>query len=988
LMYPLLLGLPTLIFTLGFAFFLMSAIRNQAVTLVILLGIAALSLFFIKDKVDHLFDYMAFTFPFMWSDIIGSGNLSQILLHRGIYLFMGLAFIFATILLLKRLPQSRTSSVISFVMMIIFFVLGLGGGASYWINFKGDKDFRTEVKSLNDEVNTHAKEKVESYQIDIEHLNKDIAVKAILKLTKVAEELPGEMVFSLNPGLSLDKLLVNGSAVNYKRDKHIIRIEKPKTLTGDVEIEFVYKGRIDERICYLDISDEQMNVKHGPAFIIASPKRYGIIESDYVLLTPESLWYPVSGGTFGSKLSVKPGKDFSTYKLDVTTRDGLTPVSQGQSSHDGDQWVFTSATPFVGISLAIGKYETKTLELDSLKLELHYFKDHDSFLQTLNLLEDTLPTLVKATLEDYQRSIGLDYPFDFMKFVEAPVQFYAYDRVWAKGFDYVQPGMIFYPENLSFLNRGDVRKELDNAIDRAISRDDAVTDEDLQIRVFNNLVRSNFIQGQNNLTLLMRGGRMNYSFTNRIPWSLFPNYFAYANNFVSDHYNMINASLEAFISTNSNATGGFGRSMGGVSDEEKANLALSENSFVELLDLPDEKNILPTIIEAKGKQLFNYLEAVIGTDEFISLITSELKASRFTDLTFSDFADQVKVSYGIDIDPFMENWYRGTDVPAFLITDVNNFEIQEGDNTVYQVFFTISNTGSTDGLVNVSFRTGGRGGRGGFGKGGGGQTTYALAKRDDATNHLYVVPAQTAQKCALILDDQVRMMSVNTEISANLPASIAFPFPKVEKKRMEAFEGVQQTELITSLAQPNELIIDNEDSGFSVHEEGSSNRLSGWLGIDQKESDFKYHGINFWRPPMSWTLVTQSVFYGDFIRSAEYVRSGEGEKYVEWEVDIKEPGYYDVHCYMSQMLSKMGRFRGRGGDRGKSGGSKDIKDVYHYTVYHDEGEEEVSKALSNIDDGWNMLGSFYFSAGKARVRLTNENTGRMVVADAVKWSKQ
>ena len=35
-----------------------------------------------------------------------------------------------------------------------------------------------------------------------------------------------------------------------------------------------------------------------------------------------------------------------------------------------------------------------------------------------------------------------------------------------------------------------------------------------------------------------------------------------------------------------------------------------------------------------------------------------------------------------------------------------------------------------------------------------------------------------------------------------------------------------------------------------------------------------------------------------------------------------------------------------------------------------------------------MLGSVYLSAGKAKVRLTNENTGRMVVADAVKWVKQ
>ena len=143
---------------------------------------------------------------------------------------------------------------------------------------------------------------------------------------------------------------------------------------------------------------------------------------------------------------------------------------------------------------------------------------------------------------------------------------------------------------------------------------------------------------------------------------------------------------------------------------------------------------------------------------------------------------------------------------------------------------------------------------------------------------------------------------------------------------------------------------------------------------------------------MTWVLTTQSGFYGDYIRSAYYTRSGEGERYVMWEIDIPEAGYYDVHCYLNQMVARMSRFRGRGGDRGgdrgSRGGSSDIKDVYHYTVFHDEGEEEVSKALSNIEDGWNMLGSFYFSPGKARVKLSNENTGRMVVADAMKWVKQ
>ncbi|MCK5820240.1 MAG: hypothetical protein KAH17_00070 [Bacteroidales bacterium] len=993
LLYPFLLGFPTLIFTLGLAFLLMSLIRNQAVTLVVLLGLAALSLFFIQDKVNHLFDYMAFTFPFMWSDLIGSGNLQEILLHRGIYLFLGLAFIFATILLLQRLPQSRPLSILSFVLMLGLLVLGLGGGFTYWTSFNNDKEFRQEVKELNDMVSKLPVVQIETYDLKLEHLDGSISVVASLVSEKDASELPETLVFSLNPGLIIAQCSINGDAVDFQREKHIVRVQKPSGVTGKVKIDFSYQGVIDERICYLDISDENLTTKHGPSFIVASPKRHGIIQKDYVLLTPESVWYPVSGGTFGSNLSVMPVKQFSSYNLEVTTQGGMIPISQGKSSHDGDNWSFDSQTPFHGISLVIGNYESKSLELDSLLLEIHYYKGHDSFFEILGLLADTLPMLVNETLEDYQRSLGLSYPYDFMKLVEAPVQFYSYDRMWAKGYDYVQPGMILYPENLSFLKRGNIRKELDRAIDRALDRDDMSTDEDLQAQIFMNLIKNNFIQGVTNYRMIMRGGSYSSSESDAPPWSIFPNYFVYANNFVSDEFQMINATLESYIGSKINVTRGFGRSMGGMSGEEKANLSLVENSFAELLNIPDEKNILQSVIESKGKQLFNYLEASIGTDEFISFITSELEGSRYTDVLFDDFAQRILDSYSIDISSFMENWYQGTDLPSFLVTDVRNYEIQEGENTVFQIFFTISNTGNVDGMVNVSFRTGGRGGRmGGMGMGGVRSaqiTTYSLAGRDDATNHLYLVPAQTAYEYALILDDQPRMMSVNTLISSNLPANLTYPFPDIEKNRMEGSELAKQTELVTTLAQPNELIVDNEDRGFSVHEEGTSNKLSGILGIDQKKSDFKYQGLNVWRPPLTWSLTTQTGFYGDYIRSAHYTRSGEGERYVEWEMDITEAGYYDVYCYLNSMVARMSRFRGRGGDRGSGrGGESDIKDVYHYTVFHDDGEDEVSKALSNIEDGWNMLGSFYLSPGKAKIRLTNENTGRLVVADAVKWEKQ
>jgi hypothetical protein len=59
----------------------------------------------------------------------------------------------------------------------------------------------------------------------------------------------------------------------------------------------------------------------------------------------------------------------------------------------------------------------------------------------------------------------------------------------------------------------------------------------------------------------------------------------------------------------------------------------------------------------------------------------------------------------------------------------------------------------------------------------------------------------------------------------------------------------------------------------------------------------------------------------------------------------------------------------------------------HYKVYHDEGVEEITVDFENAEPGWNMLGRYYLSPDSAKVELTNQSSGRMVLGDAIKWVK-
>ncbi|NOR73645.1 MAG: xanthan lyase, partial [Draconibacterium sp.] len=54
--YLLLISIPTLVFIMGLSFLLMSVIRNQAITFVIILGYIGISLFWLQAKFYYIFD--------------------------------------------------------------------------------------------------------------------------------------------------------------------------------------------------------------------------------------------------------------------------------------------------------------------------------------------------------------------------------------------------------------------------------------------------------------------------------------------------------------------------------------------------------------------------------------------------------------------------------------------------------------------------------------------------------------------------------------------------------------------------------------------------------------------------------------------------------------------------------------------------------------------------------------------------------------------
>ena len=83
--------------------------------------------------------------------------------------------------------------------------------------------------------------------------------------------------------------------------------------------------------------------------------------------------------------------------------------------------------------------------------------------------------------------------------------------------------------------------------------------------------------------------------------------------------------------------------------------------------------------------------------------------------------------------------------------------------------------------------------------------------------------------------------------------------------------------------------------------------------------------------------------------------------------------------------------RGRGGPGGQGDNERPPESPYkdfHYKIYHDEGVDDITLDYEKAEAGWNNLGRYYLSPDTARVVLTNQSSGRIVIGDAIKWVRE
>jgi ABC-type transport system involved in multi-copper enzyme maturation permease subunit len=643
-------------------------------------------------------------------------------------------------------------------------------------------------------------------------------------------------------------------------------------------------------------------------------------------------------------------------------------------------FIYETDFPTPSISLIIGDYEQKSVDVDETLFSIWHLKGHDYFSTVLSSIVDTIPAQIRERRRSIESAYSLDYSFSRFSLVEVPVQFYSYVRTWTQAQEVMQPEMVLFPERGSLINEANMAGGVRNEKNWAKRNGQEISDEDAAMRALNRFMRM-FERTESNFNWSQERGAMNVSVKPNA-YFVFPQLYNFRYNIFSSEWPITNRLIELYLQDKVDNNNWI-RQMNGISNNEKANLLVEQSPFKELLADMEQRDLLDNIISLKANYLFAYAEQNIGYKEYRDSLRAVLQRNIFTNLRFENLLDTMGTITGVDLRTPLEAWNHPTPLPVYVVGTPEVIQITNRDKEVFVVKLQITNDSDHDGVVNVEINTG-------WGQGGG--AMYMVmntgwgqgnAMYDPRAKRKVPLKARETKNLVSVWDEAPRSISINTLISANLPNLINLPVNNIIRERNRSID--EEGDFVVENASsdmPGEVIVDNEDSTlFVLSTPDVVGLLPQWL--DQvDDNSFRYSGVSGWRPPLQWTLTTNDKYYGKHVRSAYVIKNGSGSQTATWKIPVPSTGQYDLYYYVYKP-DELRRGQGRGG-RGRSGGDAE----YHFKVRYDGDEENAYINLQRSDEGCSILGTYFFSNDTVQVVLSNNCKLRTITADAVKIVKR
>ena len=978
--YFLLLSVPTLVFIVGLSTTLMLILNNQAITMVILLAYIGVTLFYIDDLYYYLFDYIGFNLPMLKSTVTGFSGLSRLINHRLCYLLLGIGLILTDISLFHRLANSRYSLLPWRIAAGLFLVAGFYTGYRHVHLYKVDDLYRADMIELDNQYVNKGVAVVDFCDLTVTQNGDSLNVKADMTVRPKEDE--SILVFSLNPGFQVKSISAAGHEVNLERLKHLIVIKFSGTLPADepVKLTMEYGGIADERICYLDITEEKRIKNTKVLSMLNVPKRYLFQDSEFTMLTPESYWYPRPGVAFSNESPEWEMSYFTGFNVNVTPNPGKRPLSQGLCTVNADstQYTFTPESSLPSVTLLIGDYSPKSMMVDSTLYTVWELGQWDDKFAVFDSISDTLPNFIRSTRRSMEYQADMKYPFKRFSIVEVPVNFTSYKRVWTSAYEQLQPEMVLVHErgcDMRVFQFENQKRMYGNGRNRRRGGGD-MSEKEVLVNVFTSAI--SFMMQQGSFSGNNRGGQFTMTQTDN-PYYYRPLFYNFRYNIYSSDWPMAKRMVESITNTNTNNGGEWLRRMNGLSEDEKALILMGKYDFNRIMSDPEWEDLADNALALKTKDFFAPVSAVMGYEAMLDSITAKTREKEFSNVSFDSILEWLQTFSGVSLQEKIDAWDEPVRLACYKIGNPQMTTVTTDTADIYQAEIAFENISDYPGYVTVEYVF---------------YETENAGDEDKPKRMVIRVDAHETRRIVTHWFNTPSMITVNTMLSSNLPHDV-----RLDNSNWSSYTGTELTpEGVYTLRTgvdntlPGEIIVDNEDKElFTLSRPVRTGYLSKWIDKSrEKKNEFIYEGFSDWRTYTLWTLVTDQNLYGDYIRSAYIISSGDGSQYARWSVPLTDAGVYDVYFYASpDMYNNDNRNRRwNNNNNWNNNNGRRVTNDYNFEIEQFNMQDRVSLSMWRADEGWNLLGTFRFEADTVNVSLNNRSGVRVIVADAVRFVKR
>jgi ABC-type transport system involved in multi-copper enzyme maturation permease subunit len=977
-----LMAVPALSFVIALVFFITLLVRNRITATVILLILI-------------VFSYWAtFNLPLIYAmlfDIIGIGSMdfaSDIVPHLAtpagwlqrfsvLFAAFGLLGFSAAVHPCLDGGSRKKLTAGSIIVMIAAFLLA---GGVYYKN-SGDiivtETWKDAHAAVSNEIVPDLKKITGNVKVNP---GKDLYLDLDITFGAPDEGSLEKALFTLNPGQEVKRAVdSSGEPIAFTHENGLLELNMPENLEPGEKttVHLTIQGKPDNRFAFLYSDVNPGNIKLSQLRLLVVGVAPGILgtnaglfDKSFVALMPGLRWLPASGSERARHDPRIRAVDFFYVDLKVDLPRGWLAAGPGrrlivEANSDGESFRFSPPAPVHEAALIASRFDSRTMEVEGVTLEVLINKKHIKNLKMLADTEENIREWEGGRLRE-AKEYGLGYPYDALTLVEVPNTLRCYGGGWRMDTTLVPPGMLLMREmgfptaNFEWAFR---RFRMESDSEKSIQQAKL---ERLKIFFSNDFSGGNIFAGVSRNFFL-------YQTSAKGPEALALNYvmedlstqlITETRSFYSAHQLLKDDGLQRAVFTSANYYGNRSSRKTSIVDEA-TELAVAKpevwdrvlNFSIKDMDPWEDPARMVDVLILKGDAIARSIMDTLGYEKTGLLLASIRQSHKGNSFRLNDVLEAGKM-LGVDITGILADRLNSTNLPGFICEKAKIYRVTDSEDGSprYQMLFTIRNDETAPGFFRLAYEYTGEGG-----------------KTDNIKSDPIGLQGKSTIQFGTIVSRPPASAFLEPYLSLNR-GSFEIQLNRPDEEKIEVAKAIEGIEgLPYGISQRASIIIDDLDSGFSITEEEKDNvmRVNTRKNLKVVTDQGLPIGQNYRIPPV-WSRLESSGSYGKYRHTIAVVEAGEGEKKALFKTDIDRAGQWGLELYIPAKQDIMpGRIWG----------------IYHLMVTDTTGNKHDLRFDSkSAPPGWNLLGNIDLPEGKTTVTVSNKTDGEFVAADALRWT--